>query len=256
MPIDFSHTEVGRGDTIVLLHGFCETSEIWNDFIPPLSSQYRVISLDLPGFGYSDSLNNTSLENVAAELHHFLGEIHVDQAHLIGHSLGGYVSLALAEAFPDAVRSISLVHSTAFADSDEKKQSRDNTVSFVKKYGVSTFLNAFIPMLFHPERREELQSQIEKLRRISHATTESSLIDYTLAMRDRKERTDVLKSGKHPIHFVGGAHDALVPLEKSIEHQSLIRSGKFTLLENSGHMGMFEEPQVLLKHLSNFIREV
>ncbi|NVK84069.1 MAG: alpha/beta fold hydrolase, partial [Cytophagia bacterium] len=126
----------GDGFPVILIHGFCEHLEMWNYIIEQLSEDYKVIAVDLPGFGKSPLLSSPiSLEIVAQTLVDWLKNQGIDQAVFLGHSLGGYVSLALAEMFPELIKGFGLIHSTAFADTEEGKVNRDRVVQFIQKHG-------------------------------------------------------------------------------------------------------------------------
>lgn len=252
---DLFHTEAGKGKAVVFLHGFCENLSIWNDFMPDIASKHRFISLDLPGFGGSPLLENTSIETVGKAVYKFLRNIGVEEAHLFGHSLGGYVALSIAEQHPDFITSIGLIHSNAFADGYEKKINRDKSIEFMQKHGVDTFLQTFVPSLFNPERREALQEKIDLLRELTKETKQDSMIAYTAAMRDRKDRSFLLNELNCPILFVAGALDGLINIELSLQHKPLIKSGEFHVLQNSGHVGMYEEPEELLTIFEGFLNQ-
>src|SRR5690606_16552701 len=138
--------EKGKGQPIVLIHGFCEIGEMWRDFANTLSTDFRVICPDLPGCGGSPITSNSiSLEEVAVLLEEWMNENNIQNPIVIGHSLGGYVMLALLELMGDKLKAVGLFHSTAFADDEEKKGMRDRTVIFLKKHGVDMFVISFVP---------------------------------------------------------------------------------------------------------------
>ncbi len=254
MSSDLFHTDAGHGVPVVFLHGFCENLSIWNDFIPDIASDYRFISLDLPGFGGSPLLASTSIENVGEAVYAFLKTIEVNKCHIIGHSLGGYVALSIAEKCPKFILSIGLIHSNAFADREEKKSNRNKSIEFMRKHGTETFLQTFVPSLFNPERKDLLQNKIDLLRELTKETSQEAMIAYTAAMRDRKDKSSLLSQSGLPILFVAGAFDELIHLDLSLAHKELIQNGEFHVLPQSGHVGMYEEPEALLKILKDFIK--
>ncbi len=128
------HSEVkGEGNPVILIHGFCETFAIWKPLVNKLAFSHKVITLDLPGFGKSPLPESPfSITDIADQVHLWLLEKNLLGSIIIGHSLGGYVALALAEKYPDSIKGFGLMHSTAFADDEEKKHSRNKTIEFVK----------------------------------------------------------------------------------------------------------------------------
>jgi pimeloyl-ACP methyl ester carboxylesterase len=164
---------------------------------------------------------------------------------LAGHSMGGYISLALAGKYPDMLSSVALVHSSAFADSEEKKANRLKSIEFVKKNGAYEFLKAVIIDLFTEEwaaaNQEIVDLQIEK----SKDFTDEAIIAYYQAMINRPDRTHVLKNFPKPILFIIGQHDKAVPFEQSMQQCYLPNLAYIHILRNSAHMGMFEEADKL-----------
>src|SRR4051812_45107269 len=124
--ITVSYNEKGKGSSIVLLHGFCGSNGYWDNVINKLSEHYRVIALDLPGHGESANLEGTvTIEDIADHIKDVLDYLNVPQVTMFGHSLGGYITLAFAEKFSQMVNGLSLIHSTAYPDSEEAKKGRE-----------------------------------------------------------------------------------------------------------------------------------
>src|SRR5690554_4835033 len=125
---------VGEGRATVLLHGFLESSKMWAPLIPELSRNRQIIMIDLPGLGESGVISEThSMELMAEVVDSILEYLHVSTATFIGHSMGGYVTLACAEMFPDRVEKIVLLNSTAIADSEERKANRDRAIKIIDR---------------------------------------------------------------------------------------------------------------------------
>lgn len=244
------------GTPLVLLHGFCETHEIWKQFQEELGKYFHVLCPDLPGFGKSPlpaPAGELSMESAAEALQNSLKDLNIDKCILIGHSMGGYVSLAFLEKYPDMVEGIGLFHSTAYADSEEKKRSRDNVIAFVEKHGVEKYINSFVPQLFYQKESQELQPQIEKLLSIARTTPKESIIAYSRAMQQRKGRLQVLQQYKKPVLFIVGEEDSSVRPEDSKRQAESLSDYEIHILENTGHVGMYEKPEESLKVLKNFV---
>ncbi|MDI1321540.1 MAG: alpha/beta hydrolase [Algoriphagus sp.] len=247
--------EKGQGQPIVLIHGFCEISEMWRDFAEELSSDFRVICPDLPGFGKSPiSSDQTTLEDVAVQLEEWLEENQISQPIVIGHSLGGYVALALLELMGSNLKAVGLFHSTAFPDDQEKKEMRDRTVIFLMKNGVDKFVTSFVPPLFAEARREELKTQIDLAVEQAKESTLEGLIAFTRAMRDRKDRLEVLKHFSGPKLLIAGTLDGAVKIESSRAQKDAFTD--YFELEETGHMGMVERKVETLEIVRNFCVKV
>ena len=234
-PISFR--ELGSGPPIVFLHGFCETGEIWNEFVEPLAKDFHVLLPDLPGFGDSDPLPSPfTIDDVAAAISNWLQGLKIRTATIVGHSLGGYVTLSLAEHSPTLVNGFCLFHSTAFPDSDEKKENRTRVMRFVESHGSLPFIETFVPGLFHDKN----DSSIPVVFEIAAKTNATSIITYSAAMRERPDRAQLLRKSAIPKLIIAGKEDSLIPIETAREMAKTARNCVFLELRKTGHMGFFE----------------
>lgn len=248
-----AYKEYGKGDTVVLIHGYCEDKSLWHFHANHLAEHYRVICVDLPGFGESDLLENTSMESFAASVYELLCYLQVSLCTMVGHSLGGYVTLAFAEKYPELLTGFGLFHSTAFADSKEKQESRNKTIDFIERKGVELFATAFVPPLFHLSNRSGLEETIKEVTTVARHTSKEAIIATAKAMRDRRDRTDILETSKVPVLFIAGNDDQAVPIEATKSQCNLASNTFVQFLNNTGHMGMYERPQATLQSLKAFI---
>ena len=242
--------ERGKGFPLILLHGFCETNHLWDSFATKLSSDFRVITPDLPGFGNSPLPEKSfSIANIASSLIHWLHQLNVEKCIVIGHSLGGYVTLEMIAEEPTLFSGFGLFHSTAFADTEEKRQNRNKVIEFVRKNGVHPFIDTFVPGLFCQKKHPA----IEEVYKMASNTKKKTLIAYSLAMRDRPDNTPILKGYGGPCLLIAGKQDVIIPYT-TIEQQSRLNQNiRLHILENSGHMGMFEEAAAAYKAVQNFV---
>jgi len=248
------YTDKGTGPVVLFVHGFCESKDIWNYFSNTLSTTYRVISIDLPGFGESLLDQETvSMEWFADEIQKLLKLLHINTFVFVGHSLGGYVGLAYAEKYAVHLTGLCLFHSTAYADSEERKANRDKTNAFIHKYGADMFTQSFIEPLFLLKNRERLKDAIADLKRIAKQSSENGIIATTLAMRDRPDRTHVLASLSIPVLLIGGKNDATIPIDKLQEQTKLSGSIELAAIDECGHMGMYEQQEMTFDALKKFL---
>ena len=245
---------VGAGRPVVLIHGFAEDGEVWKNQIEFLKNHFYLIIPDLPGSGKSELINDMSIEGMAEVIKAILLNEEKETCSMAGHSMGGYITLAFAEKYPAMLTSAGLVHSSAFADSEEKKANRLKSIEFVKKNGAYEFLKAVIFDLFTEnwaaKNPEAVDRQIEK----SKDFTDEAIIAYYQAMINRPDRTHVLKSFPKPILFIIGEHDKAVPFEQSMQQCYLPNHAYIHILRNSAHMGMFEETDKLNEALLQFLK--
>lgn len=247
-------TRRGSGQPLVLVHGFCEDTRIWETIAPQLASFCEVVCVDLPGFGQTplaENANPETIEDMADRLAHKLRAEGLEKSIVIGHSLGGYVTLALAERHPELLSGFGLFHSTAYADTDEKKQNRLKQADFVTNNGVVPFVEVLIPGLFAKSQPHD-ELLVQSLA-IAKECSPQGIINALLAMRLRRERLDVLQNAKIPVLVIAGAEDALIPAEVSSYQASLVERCQFTLFEKSGHMGQLEEPLKSIATIKQFV---
>jgi pimeloyl-ACP methyl ester carboxylesterase len=254
----FYRTE-GKGKPVILVHGFAENGHIWNKQIDLLKENNLLIIPDLPGSGKSEMLDGKVLIKDYAEVLKAIADQEFknnQKFSLIGHSMGGYITLAFAEKYPQLLNSFSLFHSSAFADTDEKITARKKGISFIKKNGTEAFLKTSIPNLFSEETKKDKPELIEQLFNIAKDISAEALIQYYEAMMKRPDRVSVLQSFKKPILFMIGKNDTAVPLQSSLEQCHIPAISTIHILQHSGHQGMWEEPELSNSFLLNFLNEL
>lgn len=250
-------TRLGEGFSIVFIHGFCETREMWFPFVEPLAEHYKVICPDLPGYGESPlEQSELNLEQVADQLADWFGSEGLEKSVVIGHSLGGYVALALAERHPHLIQGLGLFHSMALADDEESKHKRDKALLFLKKHPVSKFIEPFIPSLFFDQRKTELQEEIRKSTEIGLQTPLNTIIAYTLAMRERKDRFELWKQLACHCLFIGGVNDTRISVSLCEQHIEERNHVDGYIIPETAHMGMFERPSETLQMIKDYLLKV
>lgn len=244
-----AYIDEGAGNPVVLLHGFCGSSQYWEKVIPELAKHYRVIAPDLPGHGQSSPLKlGFSIDDLAEKIKELLDVLNIEQVTMFGHSLGGYITVAFAEKFNSYLNGFSLVHSTAFPDSDEAKKGREAGVAKIKDEGIHPFIDGLVPKLFSPEHLNE--SYVEKAKQIGYNTSPQGAMDTLLAMKNRPDRNHVLQNTEVPVILIAGEQDQIVPVEKTF---SVSRTNiKQAIIKNAGHMSMYENPDELIKLITTF----
>lgn len=242
-------TKRGNGHPIILLHGFPFHHRIWDGFAEKLSKKFKVYTPDLPGFGKSPGIKSPfTIDQVGDLIASWIEDEQIKNSILIGHSLGGYVALAVAGKRPDLLAGLGLFHSTASPDSSEKKESRNKVIEFINKNGVEAFTSNFIaPLYFNPQH-----PSIPKVREIATHASADAVKGYTLAMRDRDDKASLLKSFPKAILFITGETDAGIPVESIVQQASFSSRSKTYILPQVGHMGMFEAEEKTLKIIEDF----
>ncbi len=252
-PVRFS--DEGEGRAVVFIHGFPESLKIWEEVSKKLSKSYRVIAMDLPGFGETHCLGYVhSMEIMADLVKSVMDTLGLRRYAVVGHSMGGYVALALARKYAGNICGLCLFHSSASADSEEKKADRDRAIEAVKK-DKKAFVFQLLEKLFAEETLPLMKERLAGLKEIAASASAQSIIAALEGMKNRKESTDVISDAAYPVLYIIGKKDKVLPWEVLKKQAMLAKKGRSVLLENSGHMGFYEAPETVLKELKRFLRE-
>lgn len=242
-----------KGRCIVLIHGFLESMEIWSDYVRSLSKKYRIICIDLPGHGKSENIGYVhTMELMADCVKEVLHHLQISKCVMIGHSMGGYVTLSFAEKYESNLRGFALFHSHAAPDPEEKKKDRDRAIQVVKKNPI-VLINELVPNLFAPQNKEKYSDEIEKLKKIAGTMTRQGIVNCLEGMKDRADRRNILKNAKVPVLFILGVKDPVMNYEALKPQAQLSGQIRLLSLENAGHMGFIEEEEECLLAIKNFI---
>lgn len=251
------YTIAGSGPTVVLLHGFGEDHTIWENQVSVLQQQYSLILPDIPGSGRSTMLRNDRIilmDDYAECINAILLAEGIKKCVMIGHSMGGYITLAFAEKYPGKLTALGLFHSSAYADDKDKRETRKKANGFMRSNGAAAFLETSIPGLFY--NAEMSRKDIASLLKKGNNFTAETLIQYYEAMMERPDRTSILKKINIPVLFVIGNHDKAVPFQHSLEQSTMPAYSFVTILRNSAHMGMLEEKEKANKTLADFLETI
>ncbi len=245
----------GKGVPVMLVHGFGEDDSIWDNLEKYLKGSCRLVIPQLPGTGNSELLPKTSMETMAAALLAIADQEGFEIFTMLGHSMGGYITMAFAESYPGRLKAFGLVHSTAYADSEEKKIARRQGIEFIREHGSAAFFRNSNPNLFSEKTRKEHPDLVEGIVNKPLAVSPEAAIAYYEAMIRRKGRTHVLKSAQVPVLFIIGKSDKAVSPADAVKQSTLPAISDIHLLQDSGHLGMFEEPEKFNKAIAAFIRD-
>lgn len=253
---EIAYRVTGNGKPVVLIHGFGEDHTIWQHQADFLSKKFQLILPDLPGSGSSQLQDDMSINAMGAVVHSIVNEVlqnEEDPVTIIGHSMGGYVALAFAEKYPAKVAGIGLFHSTAYADSDEKIQARKKGISFISKHGAEAFLKNTLTDLFSEHTKQNQPGIINQLIEKAGNFSADALVSYYEAMMQRTDRSALLANIQAPVLFIISENDVAIPFADSLRQSILPLKSYITILRQSGHMGMLEEPAASNQALSQFL---
>lgn len=247
----FAGLQDREAPTLLFCHGYLGHRGIWDEIAPAFSHSHQILLVDLPGHGQSPSFSAChTMEFMAEKLVELLDEKQIQQVHLVGHSMGGYVGLALLERYPERLLSLILVNSTCKADGEERKLNRLRSIDLASKSRES-YIRATLRSLF-PGGFESGHSQaVERAIEIGKNTTLEGIAAALRGMRERSERCELLNSSV-PIYFVAGKNDPVLLWEELLPiHEKLPRHRQW--INEGGHMSMLENAAGLIQALQGFL---
>lgn len=242
----------GKGAVVVLLHGFLEDLTMWDDIVPVLSERNRIITIDLLDHGKSGNLGYVHTMEAQAEMvKAVLRRLKLRKYVFIGHSMGGYISLAFAELFPKTIKGICLMNSTASADTKEKKTNRDRAIAVVKE-NHRIFISMSIPNLFSEQNRVIYKKEIDNLINDASKLSIQGIVASLEGMKIRKDRTELFRNASFKKALILGEKDPVLNAQM-LRNQT--KNTDIKLIEfPDGHMSHIENKNELIKTLKDFIK--
>lgn len=248
------YIDEGKGSPVVLLHGYLESSLIWDDFASSLKKTNRVIRLDLPGHGLSGVNGEShSMEYLADAVHFVLSLVGVEKCTLVGHSMGGYVVLAFAKKYAEQVEKFVLFHSTPNPDTEAKRANRDREIELVKEDKIELIARTNAPEAFARDNRRRYANAIEECIEMYAINEKEGIIALLNGMKDREDMNEFLASTSLPFMFVFGRKDNYISNEVADSLMAKYPQANTLILENSGHMGFIEESKISLEAIQKFV---
>ena len=239
--------------TLILIHGFCSNHEVWDPFRFEIDADWQVITPDLPGFGHSKMpLTTISISMIAKQMNDWVQNSGLHKPVVIGHSMGGFVGLAMVTRQPGLFSGVGLFHSTAMPDTDDRKTGRNRALDFVRIRGVQRFVDTFVPGQYC----SRFHQSIPRVHQMAAETSERTFFAYTMAMRDRPSSVELLGKLTMPILFLAGRHDPIFNWEDIEKQANLYPNSTFCLLEDAAHMGMFEASETAKTAVNNFLKKI
>lgn len=250
--IKIAYSNTGKGKTIVLLHGFLENSSMWNFYVNEFAKNYQVITVDLLGHGETENLSYMhTMEDMADAVHAILHHLEISESIFVGHSMGGYVSLAFAELYPEMIKGIVLLNSTSKEDSPERKINRMRAIKAVKQ-NPDIFIGMSIANLFSEENRDQLINEINLVKEQALKTSVQGIISALEGMKARKDREFILHQAAFPILLILGEKDPVLNYNDNISQIDGTSVELITLPD--GHMSHIENSDVLGAIILKFLK--
>ena len=234
------YQDIGQGKPLVLIHAFPSDSRLWDPQQAQLKNYFRIITLDLWGFGKSSSVDGqaVTMTDFADEIKILLDQLQIQKAIIGGESMGGYVALALLDKYPNQVAGLVLSNTQSIADSEETQAKREATAIDVLQNGTTNFINQFIPKALSTNASEEIKLFLRNILDKQQAT---ALASASRGMALRSDMSDLLANTALPILIISGDKDALIPPEQSKYMHLLAKNSQLLILANAGHLSNLEQ---------------
>jgi len=248
------YSDSGEGTPVVLLHGYLESSEVWNGFAEKMLERFRIISVDLPGHGLSDSYGAThTMEFMATVVKELTDSLNLRKVFLTGHSLGGYVTLAFLDFFPDSLSGYCLFHSHPFPDNPETIGKRMREIVMVQEGKKEMMYPENIIGMFARSNLELFSDTVQRSKEIASGINGKGIIAILNGMMARPSRLSLMEEGRVPCLWILGAMDNYIACETVQTRVKLPSNARVMVLEKSGHMGFVEEEELSVKVVSDFV---
>lgn len=239
---------------VVLLHGYLESMYVWDDFTSLLTPSVRVITVDIPGHGISEVKGEVhTMEMVADVLHEMLNSLGIEKVTMVGHSMGGYVSLAFCARYPEQLEGLVLLSSSPNPDTDLKKDNRRREIALVRAGKKDALARVAPEAGFAEQNRRRLRSYIDDLTECVHITEDDGIVALLGGMMERADQNEMLRKSAVPQLFILGKKDGYIPVEVAEEIVANHPQAQVAWLEESGHMGFIEEPEACAEALLKFV---
>lgn len=249
--IKINYNTFGKGNAIILLHGFLENTTMWEETIKQLSSAYHCISIDLLGHGQTECIGYIhTMEDMAHAVKAVMNHLDVTKALFMGHSMGGYVALACIDLFPEMASGIVLLNSTSLPDSPERKINRDRAITIVKNNPYA-YTSMAIANLFAQENQLRFTNEIQRIKEQAAKISLQGIISALEGMKVRKDRTAILSNFKHPKIIFSGKQDPVLSYEQSSKESKLFKINLVGF--DGGHMTYLENKEEYMTKLHQFL---
>ena len=252
--IEIAYDDTGSGPAVVLVHGYPFNRSLWTEQVSALADRYRVVALDLRGHGESEASTGAStMKLMAQDIAALMDELQIDRAVIGGLSMGGYVTLAFYQLFPERVEKLLLADTRAQADTDEAKATRADQVQQILADGMTGIVNAMLPKLLSPETVSKQPEIVKRVRDMMMHTTPEGAVGALRGMAEREDQTARLTQINVPTLIVVGKEDPITPVADSEKMHERIAGSQLVVIENASHVSNIEQPQQFNRALKDFL---
>ncbi len=240
--LNLNYLESGRGHPVVLIHGMGSDHTVWEGLVPLLKDDYQTITVDLRGHGSSSKNPGPySIELFAEDVYFFLKSQNIDQAHFIGHSMGGLVLQELAVRHPEKFRSLTLISSFACID-PPLKEVLINLKDIIIKEGYKAFFDECLKVANTPGFIRKNRELFSKIRDENAKVCSVSLIVDTINACLNFDNRDSIMNIKTPTLVIAGDEDVFTPTHHGMKIYESIPKSQMKIIAGGCHNLLVEKP--------------
>lgn len=254
------YLDVGTGQPLLLLHAFPLSSDMWRPQLAAVPPGWRLIALDLRGFGGTSRLAHgveapaCSLDDYARDALALLDHLGIERAVVGGLSMGGYATFALWRQQAARIRAVVLADTRAEADTAEGQRNREAMLAALAASGPSAVADTLVPRALGPATHRDRPEVVHQMRATIESANPAAIADAIRGMMARPDSTPQLPLMRVPAHIIVGRDDVLTPVAASEQMQAALPDASLTVIEDAGHLSNLERPDVFNRSLARFLQ--
>ncbi|KTD36567.1 chloroperoxidase [Legionella nautarum] len=237
-----SYSEIGEGEALVLIHAFPTDKSLWLPQQQKLKQHFRLITLDLWGFGHSEGTfgYTITMTEYADQIAQLLDQLYIKKAIIGGESMGGYVALAFLQKYPERVSGLILSNTQVAADSSRLKREREKTGNKVLSEGTEQLINNFTAKALSNSASEQTRLFLQNMVMVQTPTAIASAL-FGMAMRE--DTANTLANTQVPVLLITSDKDTIVAPQQTANMHALARNSKLIVISDAGHLSSLEQPE-------------
>ena len=248
------------GACLVLLHGYLESMYVFNELVDALKDRYRLIVIDMPGHGLTDSApadaegrRINTLSFAAAVVAGVMDKCGVEKAWVAGHSMGGYVAQQFLADYPDRTEGVILLCSHPYPDAPEKAADREAEKKLIRAGKLTTLAATSIPKMYYEENLRACDEKIRETVELCEMHDPEGICSSLDGLRLRPDLHPVLAAPAHPVLVIHGDHDNFLPLSRIEEMRADLPAVRFALIPDAGHNAFIERQDAVVAVIEAFV---
>lgn len=241
--ITLAFNDQGNGFPLVFLHAFPLNRSMWTEQENALSSQFRVVTIDLRGHGESDApLWHYTLDQAADDVCGLLDHLSIKQAVFVGLSMGGYILFAFYRKYGARVKGMVLADTRAQADTEDGKRARFEMAQIAYKRGPSAIADIMIPKLLSPGTIQTRPELVQRVRGMIEGNQVSGIAGDLMAMAQRPDSVPFLQRIHCPTQIIVGELDVPTPPADARLIAESIPNARLAIIPEASHLSNLEQP--------------